>query len=96
MNPKSDAFTGSSKRSLVTVYSRPGCHLCDVVFETLTSLQPELDFDLEKLSIEGDQELETKYGERIPVILIDGEHHDFWHVNPERFRSSLERHRQRR
>ena len=96
MRLKRDDFTGGSKRNLVTVYSRPGCHLCEVAFEILTSLQGELDFDLEKLSIDGDVELEKKYGERIPVVLIDGEHHDFWHVNPDRFRSSLERHRLRR
>ncbi|MEK6648740.1 MAG: glutaredoxin family protein [Actinomycetota bacterium] len=89
-------FTGSSKRNLVTVYSRHGCHLCDVAFETLTSLQGELDFDLEKLFIDGDEELEKKYGEQIPVIQIDGEHHDFWRVDPDRFRSSLERRRQHR
>lgn len=89
-------FTGSSKRNLVTVYSRHGCHLCDVALEALTSLQGELDFDLEKLFIDGDEELEKKYGEQIPVIQIDGEHHDFWRVDPDRFRSSLERHRQHR
>jgi predicted thioredoxin/glutaredoxin len=91
-----DGFTGDSKRNLVSVYSRHNCHLCDVAFETLTSLQDELDFDLTKLFIDGDVELERKYGEQVPVILIDGEQHDFWRVNPERFRSSLERHRQRR
>lgn len=88
-------FTGGSKRNLVTVYSRHNCHLCDVAFEMLTSLQEELDFDLTKLLIDGNVELEKKYGEQVPVIVIDGEHHDFWRVNPERFRSSLERHRQR-
>ena len=36
------------------------------------------------------------HGEQVPVIQIDGEHHDFWRVDPERFRSSLEKHRQRR
>ena len=104
MNPQSDGFdganvgedrfTGSFKRNLVTLYSRHNCHLCDVAFETLESLQIELDFDLEKLYIDGDLTLEKKYGEGVPVILIDGEHHDFWRVDPERFRSSLERRRQ--
>ena len=91
-----DGFTGGSKRNRVTVYSRHNCHLCDVAFETLTALQGELDFDLTKVYIDGDLELERKYGEQVPVILIDGEQHDFWRVDPERFRSSLERHRQRR
>jgi glutaredoxin len=80
-------------RNLVTVYTRKGCHLCDVAIETLESLQPELQFDIEKRFIEGDPVLEEKYGEMIPVILIDGQHHDFYRVDPDRFRSSLDRHR---
>lgn len=82
-------------RNLVTVYTRQGCHLCEVAIETLESLQPELQFDIEKRFIEGDPVLEAKYGEQIPVILIDGEHHDFYRVDPDRFRSSLDRHRRR-
>lgn len=82
-------------RNQITVYTRHGCHLCDVAIETLESLQGELDFDIEKRFIEGDSELEEKYGEQVPVIQIDGEHHDFWRVDPERFRSSLDRHRRR-
>lgn len=81
-------------RNLVTVYTRKGCHLCDVAIETLESLQPELQFDIEKRFIEGDLALEEKYGEKIPVIHIDGQHHDFYRVDPDRFRSSLGRHRQ--
>jgi len=79
--------------NLVTVYTREGCHLCEVAIETLESLQAELQFDIEKRFIEGDPVLEGKYGEQIPVILIDGQHHDFWRVDPDRFRSSLDRHR---
>ena len=59
-------------------------------------MKVELKFTIEKRYIDGDQELEKLYGEQVPVIQIDGEHHDFWRVDPERFRSSLEKHRQRR
>lgn len=81
--------------NLVTVYTRKGCHLCEVAIQTLESLQPELHFDIEKRFIEGDPILEAKYGDQIPVIHIDGEHHDFYRVDPDRFRSSLDRHRRR-
>jgi glutaredoxin len=81
---------------MVTVYSRHGCHLCESAVNTLQGLQPELDFEIEIIYIDGNPELEKLYGEQIPVIHIDGEHHDFWRVDPERFRSSLEKHRQRR
>ncbi len=75
--------------TLVTLYSRSNCHLCDVAMETLTNLQGELKFEIEKLLIDGDAELETKYGEQVPVILINGKQHDFFRVDPERFRKAI-------
>jgi glutaredoxin len=80
--------------TLVTVYSRKNCHLCDVAIENLESVQGELNFEIEKIYIDGDVELTTKYGEEVPVIHIDGEHHDIFRVDLERFRSCLEKHRQ--
>ena len=80
---------------MVTVYSRHGCHLCEDAVNTLESLKRELDFEIEIIYIDGNPELEKLYGEQVPVTHIGGEHHDFWRVDPERFRSSLEKHRQR-
>ena len=85
-----------SKRDQVLVYSRQGCHLCEVAYAELAALAVNLDFDLEEIFIDGDQDLVRKYGEEVPVIHINGEHHDFFRVDPERFKSSLEKHRQRR
>lgn len=81
--------------NVVTVYSRRGCHLCDVAIWTLERLQQELHFDIEKRFIEGDSGLEAEYGDKVPVIHIDGEHHGFFRIDPERFKSSLDEHRQR-
>lgn len=78
----------------VSVYSRHGCHLCEVAVETLEPLSKELDFEIEIIYIEENQELITLYSDQIPVIHIDGTHHDFYKVDPVRFRSSLEKHRQ--
>jgi len=83
-------------RNLITIYSRRGCHLCEVAESTLTQMKQELDFDIDVVLIDGDQELEKLYGHEVPVIHIDGEHHDFYKVNPERFKSSLEKLRQHR
>ena len=81
--------------TLITIYGRTGCHLCEDALTILQSMQEELNFEIEEILIDGDEELSKKYGEQIPVTLIDGEPHDFWRVDPERFRSSLEIHRQR-
>jgi glutaredoxin len=80
--------------TLITIYGRTGCHLCEDALKVLQSLQDELNFSIEEILIDGNEELEKHYGEKIPVTLIDGVHHDFWRVEPERFRSSLEKHRQ--
>ena len=80
--------------TVVTVYSRKNCHLCDVALENLESVKAELDFEIEKIFIDGDNELTNKYGEEVPVIHIDGVHHDMFRVDLKRFKSSLEKHRQ--
>jgi glutaredoxin len=79
--------------TLITLYGRTGCHLCEDALELLQSMKDELNFDIEEILIDGNEELEKMYGEKIPVTHIDGIHHDFWRVDPERFRSSLEKHR---
>ncbi len=81
--------------TLVTIYGRTGCHLCEDALKLLQSMQDELNFEIEEILIDGNEEFEKLYGEKIPVTHIDGVHHDFWRVDPERFKSSLEKHRQR-
>jgi len=80
--------------TLITIYGRTGCHLCEDALQLLQSMQDELNFEIEEILIDGNEELEKLYGEKIPVTHIDGVHHDFWRVDPERFKSSLEKHRQ--
>jgi glutaredoxin len=80
--------------TVVTIYSRHGCHLCESALETLRLLSKELDFQIDVIYIEGNQELLNLYSDQIPVIHIDGKHHDFYKVDPMRFKSSLEKHRQ--
>ena len=78
---------------LVTIYSRKECHLCEDAFDILQGLKNELKFEIHQIFIDGDENLEKQYGEQVPVTLIDGVHHDYWRVDPERFKSSLEKHR---
>jgi glutaredoxin len=73
----------------VQIYSRRGCHLCDDALRTLENLQKELGFEIQEIFIDGDSELEYQYGEQVPVIHIEGKPHDFFTVNPERFRKSF-------
>ncbi len=56
----------------VVVYSRDGCHLCDVVKETLAQLQGEADFQWRAVDIDSYPELRRKYNDEVPVVFIDG------------------------
>ena len=78
---------------LVTIYSRKECHLCEEALKVLQKLKDELGFEISEIFIDGDKELEKQYGEQVPVTLINGVHHDYWRVDPVRFKSSLEKHR---
>ena len=57
----------------VVLYSRPGCHLCDVAREVVLTVRDAVPFDFEEIDIEGEDELELEYGIRIPVVDVDGE-----------------------
>ena len=58
----------------IDLYGRPGCHLCDDARAQLAALQPELGFALNEIDIEADDDLHRRYVERIPVVVLDGEH----------------------
>ena len=55
----------------VTVYSRTGCHLCEIAIDLIKSVKQENNFSLEIKLIDNNSELEKEYGEQVPVILID-------------------------
>ncbi|MCC2279806.1 glutaredoxin family protein [Streptomyces sp. NPDC002536] len=75
--------------SIVTLIGKPGCHLCDDAEAVIERVCGELGARWEKKDIEQDAELHRKYWEQIPVVLVDGEQHDFWRVNPDRLRKAL-------
>jgi glutaredoxin len=60
--------------TVLTVYSKPDCHLCVEAVAVLRALQPELGFELAELDITEDDRLHRAYFERIPVVCLeDGE-----------------------
>ena len=69
----SDRGPGPDGVHRVVLYTRPGCHLCDVARETVLALRQRLGFAFEEVDIEADEELELEYGIRIPVVEVDGE-----------------------
>lgn len=57
----------------VTLYTRVGCHLCEVAEEVLRAEQATTPFALELVDVDRDVELARRYGVRVPVVAVDGE-----------------------
>ena len=57
----------------VTLYGKPGCHLCDEARAVLQSVRLEREFELAEVDVSLDPALNHEYGERIPVVAVDGE-----------------------
>ena len=57
---------------IVTLYSKPGCHLCENVRTLLDELAPERRFAIDEVDIQRDARLFERYRYHIPVVLIDG------------------------
>ena len=83
------AVARASSMKKVTVYSRTGCHLCEVAIDLINSVKLENDFNLEIKLIDNNSELEKEYGEQVPVILIDEKVHDYWRVDLARFTKAI-------
>jgi glutaredoxin len=73
----------------VTLYSRPGCHLCDDARAVIARVCADLGEEYAEVSIDGDPELQRRFGEEIPVTFVDGRQHDFWRVDETRLRGAL-------
>ena len=58
--------------STITIYSKPGCHLCDRAKEVVERCRQQADFTMEVVDISQNPELLQRYHDDIPVILLDG------------------------
>jgi glutaredoxin len=56
----------------LTLYARPGCHLCDEMKAIVHPLAGQFGCGFEEVDISGDAELETRFGLEIPVLFVNG------------------------
>jgi hypothetical protein len=80
---------GGEVEPRITLVGKPGCHLCDDAREVVARVAAETGTQWRELSILDDAELAERYREQIPVVLVDGEQHDYWRVDAERLRGAL-------
>ena len=76
-------------KARVTLYSRPGCHLCDDARALIEEVSTELGESYAEVSIADDPDLERRFGHEVPVTFVDGRQHDYWRVDPVRLRAAL-------
>ena len=77
------------QKTRVTIYSRPGCHLCDEAKTAIENSNCSDHFTLQVVNIESDEELLKKYKYDIPVIAIDGVEEFIHRVDPKEFRRRI-------
>jgi glutaredoxin len=74
----------------VTLFHAEDCHLCERARGVLEEVRADLPFELEEVDICGDDALEKKYREWLPVVEIDGERAFVYFVDPGVLRRKVE------
>ena len=78
----------------VELMTRNGCSLCERAAQRLAQLADELKFeltitDVDAVAAAGDTALRAEFGDRLPVVLLDGAEHSYWEVDEPRLRADL-------
>jgi glutaredoxin len=78
----------------VELLTRPGCSMCATAASQLAQLADELGFaltvtDVDAAAAAGDSALRAEFGDRLPVVLLDGAEHSYWEVDEPRLRADL-------
>lgn len=77
----------------LTLIGKPDCHLCDDARAVMSSVIAELgdaaSVSVEELSIHDDAELNAKYWDEIPVLMIEGRVHAIWRLDADRLKTAI-------
>jgi glutaredoxin len=82
-----DAAPGTPAR--LQLLSRADCHLCEIAAETLARIGGEAGLVPEVVDVDADPDLRAEYGDRVPVVLLDGREHSYFTVDVVRLRRDL-------
>ncbi|MFI5958262.1 glutaredoxin family protein [Cryptosporangium sp. NPDC051539] len=73
----------------VTLLTRAGCHLCDDAKDVISRIASDTGVGWREVDVDADPDLADEYGDRVPVVLLDGAEHGFWRVEEQRLRRDL-------
>lgn len=87
-------MTELTGRPQVELLTRDGCTICERVHARLVELAGELGFELSMTDVDaaaaaGNTALRAEFGDRLPVILLDGREHSYWEIDEPRLRADL-------
>ena len=71
------------------VYSRKGCHLCEIVKESLGKLQKRGGFTWREIDVDSDAETRRRFTDEVPVVFIDGRKAFKYHMDEQEFLRKL-------
>lgn len=78
-----------SDQARVTLYGKPGCHLCDVAREVVEVVCAEADLDFAEVNIYEDPSSADLYAARVPVVTVDGVEVAQFRISPNQLRAAL-------
>ena len=83
-----------TSRPRIQLLTRAGCGICRQVHDRLVELAAELDFEVSSIDVDeaaaaGDSGLRAEYGDRLPVVLLDGREHSYWDLDEPRLRADI-------
>ena len=73
----------------VTVYTRAACGLCEKAEAEVARICADVGAGWTTVDVDSDPELRAEYGDRVPVIEVDGREHGYWRVEEDRLRAAL-------
>jgi glutaredoxin len=69
--------------------TRAGCHLCATAADALERIGAEAGLVPRQVDVDADPQLQAEYGDRVPVVLVDGREHSYFTVDVDRLRRDL-------
>ena len=73
----------------VLVYTRKGCHLCEIVKESIVKLARSGGFVWQEVDVDGDDQLRRQFNDEVPVVFIDGRKAFKYHMDEREFLKKL-------
>jgi hypothetical protein len=75
--------------SHIELLTRPGCSLCTPARDSVARIAAETGVPWSERNVDSDPNLADTYGDRVPVVLLDGREHAYWRVEEQRLRDAL-------